>query len=98
MQRRGTRPRVSLVLETGEQGIHRSTSAIEDEVRMLALRHAAPVLGVKPSQLEVAVHKIQVVGFPQRNMHIGDVADRADQRVARLARVLAKAGSTNILA
>lgn len=38
---------------------------------------AAPVLGVKPSQLECADHKIQVLGFPQRNMHIGDVADRA---------------------
>jgi len=35
------------------------------------------VLGVKPSQLECADHKIQVLGFPQRNMHIGDVADRA---------------------
>ena len=35
------------------------------------------MLGVKPHQLEVSDHKIQVKGFPQRNIHIGDVADRA---------------------
>jgi nicotinate dehydrogenase medium molybdopterin subunit len=38
---------------------------------------AAPVLGVKPHQLEARDYKIQVRGFPQRNIHIGDVADRA---------------------
>jgi nicotinate dehydrogenase medium molybdopterin subunit len=38
---------------------------------------AAPLLGVKPHQLEVSDYKIQVKGFPQRNVHIGDVADRA---------------------
>jgi CO/xanthine dehydrogenase Mo-binding subunit len=32
---------------------------------------------VKADQLEVADHKIQVKGFPQRSMHIGDVSDRA---------------------
>ena len=35
------------------------------------------MLGVKPHQLEVGDYKIQVKGFPQRNIHIGDVADRA---------------------
>ena len=38
---------------------------------------AAPLLGVKTHQLEVRDYKIQVKGFPQRNIHIGDVADRA---------------------
>ena len=38
---------------------------------------AAPLLGVKPHQLEARDYKIQVRGFPQRNIHIGDVADRA---------------------
>ena len=38
---------------------------------------AAPLLGVKPTQLEAADHKIFVKGFPQRNMHIGDVANHA---------------------
>jgi CO/xanthine dehydrogenase Mo-binding subunit len=38
---------------------------------------AAPLLGVKPHQLEARDYKIQVKGFPQRNIHIGDVADRA---------------------
>ena len=38
---------------------------------------AAPLLGVKPSQLEAKDHKIQVKGFPQRHVHIGDVAEHA---------------------
>ncbi len=38
---------------------------------------AAPLMAVKPSQLEAADHKIFVKGFPQRNMHIGDVANHA---------------------
>jgi CO/xanthine dehydrogenase Mo-binding subunit len=38
---------------------------------------AAPLLSVKASQLEVRDHKVQVKGFPQRNMHIGDVAEYA---------------------
>ena len=35
------------------------------------------MLGVKPSQLEAKDHKIMVKGFPQRNVHIGDVANHA---------------------
>jgi CO/xanthine dehydrogenase Mo-binding subunit len=38
---------------------------------------AAPLMGVKPHQLEAKDHKIMVKGFPQRNMHIGDVANHA---------------------
>ena len=37
----------------------------------------APLLGVKPNQLEAKDHKIVVKGFPQRNMHIGDAANHA---------------------
>ena len=35
------------------------------------------MLGVKPSQLEAKDHKIIVKGYPQRNVHIGDVANHA---------------------
>ena len=38
---------------------------------------AAPMLGAKPHQLEAKDYKIQVKNFPSRNIHIGDVADRA---------------------
>ena len=38
---------------------------------------AAPMLNVKPSQLEAADRKIQVKGFPQRNVAIGEVALQA---------------------
>ncbi len=38
---------------------------------------AAPLLGVKPDQLEARDRKIQVKGFPQRNLAIGEVATRA---------------------
>ena len=36
-----------------------------------------PMLGVKPSQLEVSDHKVHVTGFPQRSIHIGDVSEHA---------------------
>jgi len=35
---------------------------------------AAPMLGVRPDQLEARDRKIQVKGFPQRNLSIGEVA------------------------
>lgn len=38
---------------------------------------AAPLLGVKPEQLEAKDRKIQVKGFPQRNLPIGEVARHA---------------------
>ena len=38
---------------------------------------AAPLMAVKTHQLEAKDHKIMVKGFPQRNMHIGDVANHA---------------------
>jgi CO/xanthine dehydrogenase Mo-binding subunit len=47
------------------------------EAKKILFEVAAPLLGVKPHQLEARDYKIQVKGFPQRNVHIGDVADRA---------------------
>jgi len=35
---------------------------------------AAPMLGVKPEQLEARDRKIQVKGFPQKNLSVGEVA------------------------
>jgi len=47
------------------------------EAKQILFQVAAPVMGVEPDHLEVSDHKIQVKGFPQRSMHIGDVAERA---------------------
>lgn len=38
---------------------------------------AAPMLGVKPEQLEARDRKIQVKNFPQRSLRIGEVANHA---------------------
>lgn len=38
---------------------------------------AAPMLGVKPSQLEARDRKIQIKNFPQKSVPIGEVANRA---------------------
>jgi len=48
-----------------------------EKAKLMLFDVAAPLLGVKPTQLEVADHKIFVKGFPQRNMHVGDVANHA---------------------
>jgi nicotinate dehydrogenase medium molybdopterin subunit len=48
-----------------------------EKAKLILFEVAAPVLGVKADQLEVSDHKIQIKGFPQRNIHIGDVAERA---------------------
>jgi CO/xanthine dehydrogenase Mo-binding subunit len=48
-----------------------------EKVKMMLFDVAAPMLGVKPNQLEARDHKIVVKGFPQRNIHIGDVANHA---------------------
>ena len=48
-----------------------------EKAKEMLLEVAAPLLGVKPSQLDLKDHKIQVKGYPQRNMHIGDVAEHA---------------------
>ncbi len=46
---------------------------------------AAPMLNVQPSQLEVADRKIQVKGFPQRCLPIGDVAHQSQFVMGRPA-------------
>jgi CO/xanthine dehydrogenase Mo-binding subunit len=38
---------------------------------------AAPLLGVRPDQLEARDRRIQVKGFPQRSLPVGEVAQRA---------------------
>ena len=48
-----------------------------EKVKLMLFDVAGPLLGVKPDQLEAKDHRIVVKGFPQRNMHIGDVANHA---------------------
>jgi CO/xanthine dehydrogenase Mo-binding subunit len=48
-----------------------------EKAKAILFEVAAPLLQVKPDQLEAKNHKIQVKGFPQRNIHLGDVADHA---------------------
>jgi nicotinate dehydrogenase medium molybdopterin subunit len=48
-----------------------------EKAKLIMFDVAAPMLGVKPSQLEARDHKIMVKGYPQRNVHIGDVANHA---------------------
>ncbi len=62
----------------------RTTYVTGNAVRMAAEKAkeilfevAAPLLSVKTTQLIAKDHKIMVKGYPQRNMHIGDVANHA---------------------
>jgi CO/xanthine dehydrogenase Mo-binding subunit len=48
-----------------------------EKAKLIMFDVAAPMLGVKPNQLEARDHKIQIKGFPQRSVHIGDVANHA---------------------
>ncbi len=48
-----------------------------EKCRDMLFEVAAPMLNVKPDQLEARDHRIHVKGFPQRNIHIGDVANHA---------------------
>ena len=48
-----------------------------EKAKMILFDVAAPMLKVKPSQLEAKDHKIVVKNYPQRNAHIGDVANHA---------------------
>jgi len=54
-----------------------ATKLAAEQAKEMLFEVAAPMLGVKPSQLEAKDHKIQVKGYPQRNLHIGDVANHA---------------------
>ena len=48
-----------------------------ENAKAILFEVAAPMLGVKPSQLEAKDRKIQVKNYPQRAVDIGDVAKRA---------------------
>ncbi|MBZ5698150.1 MAG: molybdopterin-dependent oxidoreductase [Acidobacteriia bacterium] len=48
-----------------------------EKAKEILFEVAAPMLGVKADQLEAKDHKIVVKGYPQRNVHIGDVASHA---------------------
>ena len=41
------------------------------------------MLGVKAHQLEAKDHRIQVKGYPQRSVHIADVAAKASSNLCR---------------
>lgn len=48
-----------------------------EKAKMILFEAAAPMLDVKPEQLEARDRKIQVIGFPQKALPIGDVALQA---------------------
>jgi CO/xanthine dehydrogenase Mo-binding subunit len=48
-----------------------------EKAKLILFDVAAPLLGVKPHQLECKDHKICIKGFPQRSVHIGDVSEHA---------------------
>jgi CO/xanthine dehydrogenase Mo-binding subunit len=48
-----------------------------ENARAVLFEVAAPVLRVMPSQLEARDRRIQVKGFPQRSVEIGEIAKRA---------------------
>ena len=48
-----------------------------EAAKTILFETAAPMLGVKTSQLEAKDRKIQVKNFPQRNVSLGEVAHRA---------------------
>jgi CO/xanthine dehydrogenase Mo-binding subunit len=54
-----------------------ATKLAAEKAKLILFDVAAPMLGVKPVQLEAKDHKIMVKGYPQRNIHIGDVANHA---------------------
>jgi CO/xanthine dehydrogenase Mo-binding subunit len=54
-----------------------ATRLAAEKAKLIMFDVAAPMLGVKPSQLEAKDHKIMVKGYPQRNIHVGDVANHA---------------------
>ena len=48
-----------------------------EKAKAILFEVAAPMLGVKPEQLEAKDRTIRVKGFPQRNLPIGEVANHA---------------------
>jgi nicotinate dehydrogenase medium molybdopterin subunit len=49
-----------------------------EAAREILFEAAAPLLGVKPSQLEARDKRIQVLGFPSKSISIGEVAQHAE--------------------
>jgi CO/xanthine dehydrogenase Mo-binding subunit len=56
-----------------------------ERARELLFEAAAPMLGVKPEQLEAKDRRIQVKGFPQKSVSIADAARRAETDVGQPA-------------
>ncbi|MGE4659052.1 MAG: molybdopterin cofactor-binding domain-containing protein [Gammaproteobacteria bacterium] len=56
-----------------------------EQARQILFEAAAPMLNVKPDQLEARDRKIQVLGFPQQYKTIGEVAHHSEIVVGRPA-------------
>ena len=59
--------------------------AAAEIAKQILFEAAAPLLGVKPEQLEACDRKIQVLNFPQKNLPIGDVAHHSQFVLGRPA-------------
>jgi len=55
------------------------------EAKKILFEVAAPMLGVRPEQLEARDRRIQIIGFPQKNLPIGEVANHAQVAMGRPA-------------
>jgi CO/xanthine dehydrogenase Mo-binding subunit len=56
-----------------------------EATRQILFEAAAPLLGVKPEQLEARDKRIQVLGFPSKSISIGEVAQHAETVIGRPA-------------
>ncbi len=56
-----------------------------EKARDILFETAAPLLGVRPDQLEACDRKIQVLDFPQKSLPIGEVAHRGQLVLGRPA-------------
>jgi CO/xanthine dehydrogenase Mo-binding subunit len=56
-----------------------------EAAREILFEAAAPLLGVKPEQLEARDKRIQVLGFPSKSLPIGEVAQHAESVVGNPA-------------
>ena len=59
--------------------------AAAEIAKQILFEAAAPLLGVRPDQLEACDRKIQVLSFPQKNLPIGDVAHHSQFVLGRPA-------------
>jgi CO/xanthine dehydrogenase Mo-binding subunit len=56
-----------------------------EATRAILFEAAAPLLGVKPEQLEARDKRIQVLGFPSKSIPIGEVAQHAESVIGNPA-------------